>query len=61
MEGAKILFRVAVFLVQIARKEITNAKDVMELTQVFKNINKDHQVLECHTFMKVRIKISGNC
>lgn len=51
-EGPKILFRVALQLVKIRANEVRKAEDMPGIVAAFKNIDKEHLVIECHTFMQ---------
>uniref|UniRef100_T1IW08 Rab-GAP TBC domain-containing protein n=1 Tax=Strigamia maritima TaxID=126957 RepID=T1IW08_STRMM len=59
-EGNKILFRVALTLLKIHQDKILAAPDMPRVLEVFKQIVRDSDVLNCHEFMEGIFKEPGS-
>ena len=53
-EGSKILFRVALTLIQHQQALLQQAQSLPDVCQNFKQITQGPFVEECHTFMQVK-------
>lgn len=49
----QIIFRVALTLVVLFRKEIVATEDMLELSNVFKSMVASDIVIDCHRFLKL--------
>lgn len=56
-EGHKIIFRAALAIVLILKEDIMKANDISELAEIFRNVNKDSRMLDCHSFLQFMFKI----
>ncbi|GLV41395.1 uncharacterized protein CBL_06625 [Carabus blaptoides fortunei] len=59
-EGSKVLFRVALTMIQTNRTEILKCKDLAALITCFKGMVKDTYVVKCHDFMQDIFKKPGS-
>lgn len=55
-EGSKILFRVALTLINHNQTLIQQARSLPDVVQIFKQITQGPFVNDCHTFLQVREK-----
>lgn len=56
-EGYKIIFRVTLAIILTLKEDIMNAMDISELAELFRNINKNPRMLDCHSFVEFMLKI----
>jgi TBC1 domain family member 6 len=56
-EGYKVIFRTALAIVLTLKEDIMNAMDITELAELFRNINKNPRMLDCHSFVDFMLKI----
>lgn len=56
-EGYKIIFRVALAIILMLKEDIMMAMDITELAELFRNLNKDPRMLDCHSFLQFMIKV----
>lgn len=52
VEGTKILFRVALSLINLRTAKALAATDMPEIIEAFRDVGKEVDVLECHSFMQ---------
>ncbi|KAF5297747.1 hypothetical protein FQR65_LT09921 [Abscondita terminalis] len=50
-EGSKIIFRVALTLIKIHKRQILEAKDLGELVSCFREMGSNFGVIDCHNFI----------
>lgn len=60
-EGSKILFRVALSLIKMHKREILQTRDLTEIVDCFKRMGSHVNVLNCHIFMNVSKKYFFFC
>lgn len=49
----QIIFRVALTMIVLFRKEIVNTEDILDLSNVFKGIVSSDLITDCHAFLKI--------
>lgn len=56
-EGYKIIFRTALAIILLLKDDIRMAMDITELAELFRNINKNPKMLNCHSFVDFMMSI----
>ncbi len=57
-EGYKIIYRASLAIVFSLKDEIMETQDIIELSELFKNISKDQRFLDCHKFIQSMFDIN---
>lgn len=52
-EGSKIIFRVALTLIKLHKKEILECDELGDLITCFRNMKNHQSIIDCHQFMNV--------
>lgn len=52
-EGSKIIFRVALSLIKLHKKEILECDELGDLITCFRNMKNHQSIIDCHQFMNV--------
>lgn len=56
-EGHKIIFRVALGIIYVLKDEIMRANDINDLAEIFRNLDTNPLLIDCHSFMEFMFKI----
>lgn len=59
-EGWKIIFRAALGIIYVLKEQIMKANDINELAEIFRNLDTNPLLIDCHSFVDFmfRIKIT---
>lgn len=56
-EGYKIIFRTALAIIFVLKDEIMKTNDINDLAELFRNLNKNPLLIDCHSFVEFMFKI----